>query len=629
MLSRVADSLYWMGRNIERAENNARILSVQLIQMLESSEEEILANHDWEIIFEICASKASFEPFNQHQESYGDAGDAIIQYLSFAEDNPNSIANCVRLARENARFTRNHLPNDFWEIWNGFYLYTQQARSTHGSKKDIQQFLQQMKMTSLTAQGDIESSMSRGAAYRFIKIGKWLERAEKTARILNVICNINGRNENGHPDENYYYWRSALQLVNGYEAYLKQFPPLMDSKTVLSFLVADDTFPRSIRYCMNHVRDAIRELENGKVTQFSWEMYASLDALMDEFDEVKIKELNSDELSIFLDQFQNSCNEIGRIFAKTYYLIEPVPLIGKDGNAGFRRQYQNTGARSFMKYQIVHTNTFEYETAVDQSMNTIRLKPLTDECQRLVAYRADILPASLTKEHTDLWGNQVETFFIPEQHYLLEVKTTSVVSIQRSPFIHRIDYSPEMEAIFHSELFRHHYLAYLNDTGYTYLLPHQVQEVVDEIGKIDNPVQFSIDVMRYLFEKFTYNGDSTNVDTKAQESFELKRGVCQDTTHVMLGILRAKNIPARYVSGYLYVGEDSALRGDSATHAWVEVMVPGIGWVGLDPTNNVEALENHIRVGTGRDYADVSPLQGVYRGGNQTLDVRVSVTLID
>ena len=114
----------------------ARILSVQLIQMLESSEEEILANHDWKIIFEICSSKASFESFKQLQGSSGVDGDAIIQYLSFAEDNPNSIANCVRLARENARFTRNHLPNDFWEIWDGF-IYIPNNRASQKALKKI------------------------------------------------------------------------------------------------------------------------------------------------------------------------------------------------------------------------------------------------------------------------------------------------------------------------------------------------------------------------------------------------------------------------------------------------------------------------------------------------------------
>ncbi|RWZ58882.1 transglutaminase family protein [Halobacillus fulvus] len=282
-----------------------------------------------------------------------------------------------------------------------------------------------------------------------------------------------------------------------------------------------------------------------------------------------------------------------------------------------------------MKYQIEHTNTFYYDNFVDQSMNHIRLKPRTDECQRLLSYRTEINPNSMTKEHIDLWGNHVETFFIPEKHEHLTVKTISTVSIQKSPFIRMIHFSDEMKEIFHSELFHSHYLAYLNETPYTFLYKEQVDEITRAVGDPSNPVQFSIDLMAYLHQSIVYNTTSTVVNTKAYEAWPLKGGVCQDYAHIMIGILRANGIPSRYVSGYLYVGEDSALVGDAATHAWVEVMIPGIGWIGLDPTNNVEALEQHIRIGTGRDYADVSPLQGVYRGGGQNLDVKVSVALVD
>ncbi|MFC7060846.1 transglutaminase family protein [Halobacillus seohaensis] len=282
-----------------------------------------------------------------------------------------------------------------------------------------------------------------------------------------------------------------------------------------------------------------------------------------------------------------------------------------------------------MKYLIEHTNYFYYDNDVDQSMNTVRLKPRTDECQRLISYRTEITPASLTKEHIDLWGNHVETFFIAHKHKDLVFKTISTVSIQKSPFIHMLKYTDEMRRIFHSELFHDHYLPYLNDTVYTFLYKHQVEEIVQTIGEATDPVQFAIDLTRFLHRSIVYDGTVTLVNTKAHEAWPLRAGVCQDYAHIMLGVLRAKGIPARYVSGYLYVGEDSALVGDSATHAWVEVMIPGIGWVGLDPTNNVEALENHIRIGTGRDYADVSPLQGVYRGGGQRSDVKVSVTLLD
>ncbi|GEN53455.1 transglutaminase family protein [Halobacillus faecis] len=282
-----------------------------------------------------------------------------------------------------------------------------------------------------------------------------------------------------------------------------------------------------------------------------------------------------------------------------------------------------------MKFQIEHTNTFYYDNFVDQSMNHIRLKPRTDECQRLLAYRTEITPGSMTKEHIDLWGNHVETFFIPEKHEHLTLKTTSTVSIQKSPFIRMIECSSEMQTIFHSELFRHHYLAYLNETPYTFLYKEQHEEIINEVGDAKDPIRFSLRLMEYINQSIRYDTTTTQVNTKAYESWPIRGGVCQDYAHIMIGVLRSQGVPARYVSGYLYVGEDSALVGDAATHAWVEVMVPGIGWVGLDPTNNVEALEQHIRIGTGRDYADVSPLQGVYRGGGQNLDVKVSVTLLD
>ena len=625
MLSRVADSLYWMARNIERTELNARILDVHLTQMVETSSEDLLDGKHWKILFESCSTKEELEELKNNPEAHDEE---YLRFLAFDSDNENSIFSCIRVARENARISRDHLPNELFEIWNDLYLFTHHAEQEQFSIHKLRAFLRNVKVTALTAQGIIESGMSRSVAYRMIKIGKWLERAEKTARILNVVCEQTRETQLLYKGDDYYAWLSALRMLNGYEAYLKVNRPKMDPKTILTFLIADESFPRSIHYNMNHVRAAVDILENAKIAHYSSELYYALESLKNDFDEISIQELNSDDMLAFLNQFQNKCNAVGQIFSKTYYLIEPIAKQEQTQIVGIPEQL-NFEKASSMKYKIEHTNIFEYDTWVDQSMNSIRLKPRTDECQRLLSYRTDITPVALTKEHVDIWGNNVESFFIADHHKHLEVKATSVVSIQKSPWIHRIDYSPEMHAIFHSDLFRSHYLAFLSNTAYTYLRPEQIEQVDSEIGQMANPVQYAIDVMGYLFNRFTYDGSSTNVSTKALESFDLKKGVCQDIAHVMLGILRTKNIPARYVSGYLYVGENSALVGDAASHAWIEVMVPGIGWVGLDPTNNVESLENHIRVGVGRDYGDVSPVQGVYRGGSHKLDVKVSVSLIE
>ncbi len=295
----------------------------------------------------------------------------------------------------------------------------------------------------------------------------------------------------------------------------------------------------------------------------------------------------------------------------------------------FNKQVSNAKEADTMKFEIQHTNIFQYESEVDQSLNTIRLKPRSDERQRLLTYRITITPSSLTREHLDIWGNNVGTFYIPEQHQELEIQTTSIVSIQRAPFIHRIQYSPEMQTIFHSQLFYEHYLPYIKSTNFTFMTEVQLEDVYHAIGHAENPVLFSLNLMQYIYSTFEYDPEATNVTTTANQAFIFKRGVCQDFTHVMLAVLRAKGIPARYVSGYLYGDENSALIGDIATHAWVEVMIPGIGWIGLDPTNNVEVLENHIILCIGRDYSDISPVEGVYTGGKHDLSVKVSVKALN
>ena len=315
MLSRVADSLYWMSRNIERAEQNARILDVHLTQMVETSSDDLLNAEQWQLIFEACSTQEELDHLknqpNIQEEDY-------IVYLAFKSENASSVFNCVCIARENARISRDHIPNELFEVLNDVYLFAQEAELEPFSIKNIRKFLRKIKRASLTAQGIIESAMSRSQAYRMIKIGKWLERAEKTARILNVVCDQTRETQLSYKGEDYYAWLSALRMLNGYEAYLKVNRPKMDPKTILTFLITDESFPRSIHYNMNHVRAAIDILENARVADYSSELYFQLEKLRNDFDAMSIQKLNSDDMLAFLNRFQNQCNEIGRIFSNTY-----------------------------------------------------------------------------------------------------------------------------------------------------------------------------------------------------------------------------------------------------------------------------------------------------------------------
>lgn len=317
MLSRVADSLYWMARNIERAENNSRVLSVQLIHMLEASDQEI-ADRDWGEVLEVCASQADYYQMYDRIDR-----ETIIQYLTISPLNVNSLMNGMNYARENAKATRDIIPDELWEVLNEFHLSQKDWQELPNTRQHTQEYLKKVTMTSMTAQGVIESTMSRGIPYTFIKVGKWLERAEKTARVLNVICEKN-RKASFHSTDNYYYWLTALQFLNGYDAYIKEYPPTMESKHVLSFLIKESSFPRSIRYCMEHVQDAIQNLEKGKVSHYSEDLFQMLEMVQDEISQTHIEEMNMEELMVFLDHFQDRCHTVSRMFSQTYYLIEPV-----------------------------------------------------------------------------------------------------------------------------------------------------------------------------------------------------------------------------------------------------------------------------------------------------------------
>ena len=151
---------------------------------------------------------------------------------------------------------------------------------------------------------------------------------------------------------------------------------------------------------------------------------------------------------------------------------------------------------------------------------------------------------------------------------------------------------------------------------------------IDATVGIADVWQAAVQVMRFIHAEFEYQPKVTSVHTGLAEVLEKRSGVCQDFTHVMLGMCRSLKIPARYVSGYLYNGPTDELEGSQASHAWCEVFVPDHGWLALDPTNDQQADERYIRVAVGRDYSDIVPVQGTYRGSAaKAMTVEVKVTL--
>lgn len=269
-----------------------------------------------------------------------------------------------------------------------------------------------------------------------------------------------------------------------------------------------------------------------------------------------------------------------------------------------------------MRFHIVHRTRYTYASPVRESFNEIRLRPFTNEHQTVESFLLKILPPCRLRHYEDFYKNTVHHFEIPESHISVVVEALSTVSTRSIAL--PLDATPApLDRL--PECAR-------NERCFDYLLPSRYVDTdpetwrlaVDAITGQTDIWQAAVAIMRFIYGNFRYTPQSTHVHTHMREVLQQRAGVCQDFAHVMLGMCRAVKIPALYVSGYL------ATESASATHAWVEVFLPDVGWRGLDPTHNCAVDENYVKIAVGRDYADVTPVSGHYKG---TLDRKMDVTV--
>lgn len=267
-----------------------------------------------------------------------------------------------------------------------------------------------------------------------------------------------------------------------------------------------------------------------------------------------------------------------------------------------------------MRLYIFHRTTYSYPSAVNQSYNELRLHPLSNDWQKCISTTLSILPICRPQSYLDLNGNIVHFFELPEAHHrlLIEarsiVETISQVDFQNFPYGVNLSKLSKMEGIPECR-------DYLQTSTYVEINPEVWRMAVDIQDSSKDVFQTAYQVMEFIYQNFEYCKSTTTVDTHANEVLKIRRGVCQDFAHAALALCRCIGIPARYVSGYFYdSSRDQKMRGAEASHAWIEVMVGGHGWFGLDPTNNRVVDDTYVILGTGRDYRDVAPVTGSYYG---------------
>lgn len=280
-----------------------------------------------------------------------------------------------------------------------------------------------------------------------------------------------------------------------------------------------------------------------------------------------------------------------------------------------------------MYYRIRHLTRFVYSEPVYESLVELRMHPRTEGSQRCLDFKVTVTPKAQILTYRDHLGNSVQHFGIPAPHLTLQITTESVVEMMPYP-----ELPDALPASAWADLDKA-----IEDGDYwpkllpsTYAKPTELLlEFMEEFGldRHGDPLSLVREVNAKIYKAFEYVPMSTRVDSPIDEALSQRKGVCQDMTHIMIAVLRQLRIPARYVSGYVFRRPGDRNRSsEGATHAWVEAFLPSLGWVGFDPTNNLEANERHIRTALGRDYADVPPTRGIHKGAaDSKLTVAVGV----
>jgi len=276
-----------------------------------------------------------------------------------------------------------------------------------------------------------------------------------------------------------------------------------------------------------------------------------------------------------------------------------------------------------VRLEVVHRTLYSYASPVRDSFNELRVRPLTDDRQECESFLLRVFPPVRLRHYVDLHANHVAFFDLNEPHTRLEIECRSQVRTQAPEPVAGPGF-PLARAPECVKLESCH--EYLQPSRYVDQTPEAWRLALDAVAGEEDLWLAACRVSSKVHAELAYVPGATTVKTKASEALEKRGGVCQDFAHVMLSMCRALGIPTRYVSGYLYNGPRELLRGAQASHAWCEVYVPRAGWRGLDPTNDQPAGERYVAVAVGRDYDDVAPVQGRYRGTTELrLDVSVDV----
>jgi len=315
VLSRTAESVYWLSRYIERAENVARFIDVNFTLALDMP---LASASQWKPLIATTGDEAEFaKKYAEHNQAN------VVQFLTFDRDNPNSILSCLWQARENARSVRDTISTELWQQINSFYLMVKDA-AARPSIDSPHELCTRIKQASHLSIGIAEATMSHDEAWYFLRLGRLLERADKTARIVDVkyFMLLPHVDYVGSPYDAI-LWSALLKSASAFEMYRKRHRAINPDR-VVEFLVLDPYFSRSIRFCLINAERSLRSITGTSSATYSNSAELKLGRLRSDVDYAEIGELIDGGIHEYLDDIQDKLNDVGNAIYETFFALRPI-----------------------------------------------------------------------------------------------------------------------------------------------------------------------------------------------------------------------------------------------------------------------------------------------------------------
>jgi uncharacterized alpha-E superfamily protein len=327
MLSRLADSLYWMSRYVERAENVARFIDVNTWLSL-----DLPAGYE-EQWSPLISTTGDASLFNEHYNEPSKGN--VIQFLTFDRRNPNSILSCMTAARENARMARQYITLEMWEQINRFYFTIQNASQPAGIGLPLRQdFFSEVITASHLFLGTLYATMSHNEGWHFCRLGRLIERADKTSRILDAkyYLLLPSVDTVGTPYDDL-MWAAVLRSTSAFEMYRKRYQQISPDR-IIEFLILDREFPRAIQYCLVSAETSLHSISGTPVRTFRNVAEQQLGRVCAELNYIQVREIISRGLHEFLDEMQVRLNLVGDAIYQSFFALQPAPLMAQYNPAG-------------------------------------------------------------------------------------------------------------------------------------------------------------------------------------------------------------------------------------------------------------------------------------------------------